>query len=107
MRLIILFVFAGVLGCTARTPLNVVAAGRGETCTISVNGRLVASEAELHDLVQSNRKAVLKRTSETPFKCVSRTMDRLYAAGVKVLTVDKDSASILLGPDRIGSDQKP
>lgn len=67
------------------------AVGQGYNCTVTVNGAVVSTDAELRGLAQAAGKRTFLDTDRyTPYRCVGGTIVRLQQAGFKVikLTID-------------------
>ena len=77
--------------CAEHRPLTVRAIGEGRSCTVTVNGSVVTTDADLQALARTGDKAALVETDgKTPYRCAGLTVIRLQQAGFKVvgMTVD-------------------
>ena len=81
--------------CVERPPVNVRAVGEGYTCTLTANGAVVSTDAELRALARANGKRVLLDTNRsTPYRCLGGAIVRLQQAGFKVMGVTADGVPI-------------
>jgi hypothetical protein len=82
-------------GCAEHPPVIVRAIGEGHTCTVTVNGAVVATDAALQAVARTTGKTALVETDrKTPYRCAGATVIRLQQAGFKVVGITVDGVPV-------------
>jgi hypothetical protein len=81
--------------CAERQAVNVRAVGEAYSCTLTVNGAVVSTDADLRALARADgRRALLDTTRSTPYRCLGGAIVRLQQAGFKVVGVTAEGVPI-------------
>lgn len=81
--------------CAERWPVNVRAVGEGYTCTLTVDGAVVSTDAQLRALARASRRvASLDTNRSTPYRCVGGSIIRLQQSGFKIVRITIDGVPI-------------
>jgi len=84
----------GCAACAEHQPVSVRAIGEGYACTVTLNGALMETDADLQAARTTDRRALVETDRKTPYRCLGTTVIRLQQAGFKVVGITADGVPI-------------